>query len=51
MLESMGLDTGIDVQRLVALRELLREGLPQEQLRGTLWKAGLTKTYQETVHV
>ena len=45
-LESMGLDTGIDVQKLVASRELLRRALPGEPLYGHIERAGLTKTFR-----
>ncbi|NML47588.1 hydroxymethylglutaryl-CoA lyase [Ramlibacter sp. G-1-2-2] len=47
MLQSMGLDTGISVDQLLAMRALLRDGLPEEPLQGSLWKAGVTKTYRE----
>jgi hydroxymethylglutaryl-CoA lyase len=45
MLESMGLATGIDLAKLVGIRSLLIEALPDEPLHGHLWKAGPTKTY------
>jgi hydroxymethylglutaryl-CoA lyase len=46
MLESMGLDTGVDVEKLVASRELLKRSLPGEALYGHIERAGLTKTYR-----
>ncbi|MET0657263.1 MAG: hydroxymethylglutaryl-CoA lyase [Steroidobacteraceae bacterium] len=45
MLESMGISTGIDVERLLALRAKVAEWLKAETLHGTLWLAGLPKTF------
>ena len=44
MLASMGLPTGIDLQRLLALRAKVAGWLAGETLHGTLWRAGLPKT-------
>ncbi|MGM9490860.1 hydroxymethylglutaryl-CoA lyase [Ideonella sp. YS5] len=44
MLARMGLDTGIDVPRLLALREKVAGWLAGETLHGTLWRAGLPRT-------
>jgi hydroxymethylglutaryl-CoA lyase len=44
MLGSMGIDTGIDIGRLLALREDVAAWLKDETLHGTLWRAGLPKT-------
>jgi hydroxymethylglutaryl-CoA lyase len=41
MLEAMGLDTGIDLDRLLAVREILRTALPSEPLYGFTPDAGL----------
>lgn len=46
MLESMGFDTGIDLNRLIAARELLHEGVPGEPMYGQVPKAGIPKTYR-----
>ncbi len=46
MLESMGFATGIDLDRLVAARDLLAAGLPGEPMRGGVAKAGLPKTFR-----
>lgn len=46
LLESMGLDTGIDIARLVAARAALAEGLPGEPLYGHVPDAGLPKTFR-----
>jgi len=51
MLESMGLNTGIDLDRLVATRALLLQGLPDEPLHGHVWKAGPTLTYRSAAPV
>ncbi|HEU0202296.1 MAG TPA: hydroxymethylglutaryl-CoA lyase [Burkholderiaceae bacterium] len=45
MLASMGLTTGVDVQRLLKLRGRVAEWLEGEALYGTLWRAGLPKTF------
>jgi hydroxymethylglutaryl-CoA lyase len=41
MLEAMGLDTGVDVPRLLEVRHILREALPGEELYGFTPDAGL----------
>lgn len=45
LLESMGLDTGIDVDALMAARAALRDGLPDEPLYGHVPDAGLPKGF------
>jgi len=45
MLMSMGIDTGIDIERLLALRAKVAGWLSGEELHGTLWRAGLPKTF------
>lgn len=44
MLASMGIETGQDFDRLVALRGRLAQWLEGEPLHGTLWRAGLPAT-------
>jgi hydroxymethylglutaryl-CoA lyase len=46
MLESMGFATGIDLDRLIAARTILHEGLPDEPLHGQVQKAGIPKTFR-----
>ena len=46
MLQSMGIAIGIDVPRLLALRAKLAGWLDRETLHGTLWRAGLPKTFE-----
>ena len=46
LLESMGLRTGIDLPRLLQVREQLQRDLPQEQLYGFVAAAGVPKTYK-----
>jgi len=41
MLSSMGIATGIDIERLLALRADVAAWLAGETLHGTLWRAGL----------
>jgi hydroxymethylglutaryl-CoA lyase len=45
LLESMGLRTGIDVDRLIACREVILEGLPGEPLYGHVPSTGLPKGF------
>ena len=44
MLASMGIATGIDLHRLLALRANVASWLENETLHGTVWRAGLPKT-------
>jgi hydroxymethylglutaryl-CoA lyase len=46
MLESMGFSTGIDLEKLLATRSMLAEGLPDERLRGQVAQAGIPKTFR-----
>jgi hydroxymethylglutaryl-CoA lyase len=46
MLESMGFSTGIDLDRLVAARAFLQEGLPDEPRHGAVARAGLPRTFK-----
>ena len=41
MFESMGVSTGVDLERLIAARQALRDGLPGEPLYGMTPEAGL----------
>jgi len=47
MLQSMGLQTGVDLQALLALRKDVARWLDGATLHGTLWRAGLPKTFAE----
>ncbi|MGB3289008.1 MAG: hydroxymethylglutaryl-CoA lyase [Burkholderiaceae bacterium] len=44
MLDSMGIDTGCDIEAVLALRERLARWLSGTALHGALWQAGLPKT-------
>jgi hydroxymethylglutaryl-CoA lyase len=46
MLEAMGVSTGIDIDQLLALRAKVAAWLEGQTLHGTLWRAGLPKTFQ-----
>jgi len=46
MLADMGIDTGIDLTALLALRAKVARWLDGETLHGALWRAGLPKTYR-----
>ncbi len=45
MLEAMGLRTGVDVDALIAAREVLLRGLPDEAIYGNVPEAGLPKGF------
>ena len=47
MLRSMKIDTGIDIDALLALRKQVAGWLDGEALHGTLWQAGLPKTLND----
>jgi hydroxymethylglutaryl-CoA lyase len=46
MLEAMGIATGVDIGQLLALRAKVATWLEGQTLHGTLWRAGLPKTFQ-----
>jgi hydroxymethylglutaryl-CoA lyase len=46
MLEAMGFDTGIDIQRLLKVRELVHGFLPNIAQHGAIAKAGLPKNFR-----
>jgi len=50
MLESMGLRTGIDLDRLLAVRKVVHEGIPEEPLYGYVAEAGMTKGFVPATH-
>ena len=43
--ESLGFNTGIDLDRLIAAREIVQKALPNEALYGQMAKAGLPKGF------
>jgi hydroxymethylglutaryl-CoA lyase len=45
LLESMGLNTGIDLEKLLAVRELVQQALPGEPMYGMVPEAGLPKGF------
>jgi hydroxymethylglutaryl-CoA lyase len=48
MLDSMGLRTGVDLEKLLAVRALVREALPDIEMHGALARAGLPTGYVST---
>ena len=48
MLASMGIETGIDLERLLELRARVAVWLEGEATHGTVWRAGLPRTMQRT---
>ncbi|MND07877.1 hypothetical protein D3C83_301520 [compost metagenome] len=47
MFESMGLRTGIDLEKLFAARRLLVEAIPEEPVYGHTPAAGLPKGFRQ----
>src|SRR5512140_1709341 len=45
MLDSMGLTTGVDLEKLLAVREIVRAALPDIEMHGALARAGLPRNY------
>lgn len=45
MFEAMGVNTGVDLEKLIAARSLLQRGLPGEPIYGLTPDAGLTKGF------
>src|SRR5579862_7732995 len=45
LMESMGLRTGINLERLIAARSIIREGLPGQEIYGYVPDAGLPKNF------
>jgi hydroxymethylglutaryl-CoA lyase len=48
LLEAGGMRTGIDLGKLVEVRKIVQAALPEEQLHGTIAKAGLPKGFSTT---
>ena len=46
MLDSMGLRTGVDIDQLVAIRQIIRDTLPDIEMHGALARAGLPTNYR-----
>jgi hydroxymethylglutaryl-CoA lyase len=45
MFEAMGVATGIDIDKLAAVRELVHRALPEVTLYGAIAKAGLPRNF------
>ena len=45
MLASMGVETGVNIDKLLALRQQLVDWLPDTPTHGTLWRAGVPKSF------
>ncbi len=46
LLESMGLDTGVDIEALIAVRAQVQDAMPDIQMHGALARAGLPRGYR-----
>jgi hydroxymethylglutaryl-CoA lyase len=42
----MGLRTGVDIEQLIAIRQIIREALPDIEMHGALSRAGLPTHYR-----
>jgi hydroxymethylglutaryl-CoA lyase len=51
LLDSMGLDTGVDIAALLDIRRMVAEWMPEEHLGGAVARAGLPKDYRQTVEM
>jgi len=51
LLEQLGFDTGVDVERLIVLRGEVESWLPGERFSGAIARAGLPKTYRATAGI
>ncbi len=45
MLDSMGLTTGVDLEKLLQVRSIVRKALPDIEMQGALARAGLPRNY------
>ena len=45
MLDSMGLRTGVDLEKLLEVRRIVRKALPDIEMQGALARAGLPRNY------
>ncbi len=45
MLDSMGFETGVDIERLIEVRKIIAHALPDIAMQGALAKAGLPRNY------
>jgi hydroxymethylglutaryl-CoA lyase len=50
MFGSMGVETGLDFDKLIQLRGRIGQWLKGEPLHGAIWRAGLPKTMKEPAH-
>lgn len=49
MFEAMGVRTGVDLEKLFRVREVLQAGLPHETIYGMVPEAGLPKGFKENI--
>jgi hydroxymethylglutaryl-CoA lyase len=50
LLEATGVNSGIDINKLLTLRSKVAGWLQGEQTNGTLWRAGLPKNFKGASH-
>lgn len=49
MFEAMGIETGVNIQKLIDAREPLKVGVPQEEVYGMVAEAGVPLTFEQQV--
>ncbi|ETF02738.1 3-hydroxy-3-methylglutaryl-CoA lyase [Advenella kashmirensis W13003] len=49
MFEAMGIETGVNIQKLIDAREPLKAGVPQEDVYGMVAEAGVPLTFEQQV--
>lgn len=49
MFEAMGIETGVNIQKLIDARESLKAGVPQEDVYGMVAAAGVPLTFEQQV--
>ncbi|PJX28191.1 hydroxymethylglutaryl-CoA lyase [Advenella sp. S44] len=47
MFEAMGIETGVNIQKLIAARDPLKAGVPQEAVYGMVAEAGVPLTFEQ----
>jgi hydroxymethylglutaryl-CoA lyase len=49
LLESMGLDTGVDIEALLDIRRMVAQWMPEERFEGAIARAGLPRNFRRAL--
>jgi hydroxymethylglutaryl-CoA lyase len=49
LLESMGLDTGVDIGALLDIRRMVAQWMPEERFEGAIARAGLPRNFRRAL--